>query len=215
MSPKLCTTDRDELREWIPAGYRPAVHLIGMYGIGLAVIAWLSVTYLTSASAWQLMPVLALILGASLVEYVIHRWVMHVRKGWTRLAWEGHVGRHHHFFSDTKPAWNRPTDVWLVLFSPRDILTLTAVVAGPVALVWNILGATAGAVTIVSFISYFLFYEACHLAYHLPDGHWALRLPFLARMRTHHNRHHHPTDNAGNYALVGLWWDHVFRTKLP
>jgi sterol desaturase/sphingolipid hydroxylase (fatty acid hydroxylase superfamily) len=186
-----------------------------MYGIGLAAMVWVSIRYLVDASPRQLAAIPAIWLGASLVEYVIHRWVMHVRRWWIGPAWDGHVGRHHHFFSDRKPAWDRSTDVWLVLFSHTDVLALTAFVAGPVALIWNLISPVAGAITVVSFISYFLFYEACHLSFHLPDDHWVLKLPRVQRMRDHHSRHHRPTNADGNYAIVLSVWDHLFRTKLP
>lgn len=208
----ICTTDRDELRRWIPASYRPWLHLGGMFGLGLAGIVYLVLAHVARGPATNLLAVPPMLIGASLVEYAAHRWLMHLRRTWTEPAWAAHVGRHHHYYLSDAPTWDRPRDVWLILFSPIDIVALVAIVAGPLAVVWYLVGGAAGALVVATCIGYFLAYEALHLTFHLPDDHPVLRVRALAAMRAHHLRHHLLADTHANYAVVLPLWDRVFRT---
>lgn len=212
MRRKICTTDRDELRRWIPPSYRPWLHLGGMFGLGLAAIVWLAVVHIVPGPAVYLAGVPPMLLGATLVEYASHRWLMHVRHRWTAPAWDAHVGRHHHYYLSDAPTWDRPRDIWLILFSPIDIVALVLIVAGPLAILWYLIGDAAGALVVATCIAYFLAYEALHLTFHLPDGHPALRVGPLAAMRAHHLRHHLLADTHANYAVVLPLWDRLFGT---
>ncbi|HVV85129.1 MAG TPA: sterol desaturase family protein [Kofleriaceae bacterium] len=212
MTRQICTIDRDELRRWIPAGYRPVLHLAAMFGLGAAAIAWLAVADIAHAPLRHLLLVPALLLGASLLEYVAHRWVMHARHRLTEPAWAAHVGRHHHYYRADAPTWDRARDIWLILFSPIDVVALAAIVGGPLALLWHLVGASDGALVVATCVAYFLAYEALHLTFHLPDGHPLLRVRALAARRAHHLRHHQLADTHANYAVVLPLWDRVFGT---
>jgi sterol desaturase/sphingolipid hydroxylase (fatty acid hydroxylase superfamily) len=212
MNRRICTVDRDELRRWIPKRYSPALHLAGMYGTGLAAIVWLAATYLTAIRFTHLLAMPCIFAAASLVEYAAHRWLMHTRRSWLPLAWDAHVGRHHHYYRADAPTWDHARDVWLILFSPLDVLILCALLVGPFALLRFAVSAGSWALVLVTCIVYFLVYEALHLAFHLPDSHWVSRVEPLASLRARHVRHHELADTHANYSVIIPLWDRMFGT---
>lgn len=209
---RISTTDRDALRRWIPEGYSPTRHLAG-----LALAALGGAALALSRHAAQLRPVdlaavpLTLAL-ATLLEYIAHRWLMHVPRRALRLAWEAHTGRHHHFYREDAPTWERPSDIWLILFSSLDVVVLVAIVSGPYALLQRVLPPGAWALAVATSCVFFLSYEFLHLSYHLPEGHPLLRNRWLSAMRRHHLRHHRLSDMNTHFGVTTRLWDRVFGT---
>lgn len=212
MRPSIFTTDRTRLRRWIPRGYSPVRHLAGMYGVGLAAMAWLVAGALPAMRPAHALIVPAVAFVGTLLEYIAHRWIMHVRRAWLPLAWDAHAGRHHHYYRADAPTWEQVGDVWLILFSPIDVVILCALLAGPFALARLALAPDVWALTVATCIGHFLAYEGCHLACHLPEGHPLLRARPLAAMRARHLRHHVLGDTHANYGVTTALWDRAFRT---
>jgi len=183
-----------------------------MLALGVAAELLLAVQFAGRIQPADLWAVPATLVVATLLEYVAHRYVMHVQ--WRALGaiWDAHTGRHHHYYLEEAPTWERPADVWLILFSLRDVVTLVAIVAGPFAILRAAVPAGSWALAVATSIGFFLGYEALHMAYHLPDGHPALRRRWLAAMRAHHVRHHRLASMHANYGVTTRLWDRLFGT---
>ena len=65
-------------------------------------------------------------------------------------------------------------------------------------------------------MAYFVSYEWLHLAYHLPSSSRVFRLPWLARLREHHRRHHDPRlMKRWNFNVTVPVFDLLHRTRWP
>lgn len=213
MTRGICTTDRAALRAWIPASYSAMRHLGGLVAVGSLALVVLALRFGPTVRAVDLLAAPATLLIGSLLEYLTHRWLMHVPRACLRRAWNAHFGRHHHFYRREAPTWEQPRDVWLILFSPGDTLVLVGILALPGALLSLVLAPGAWAIAVASTIVYFLGYELLHLLFHMPEGHASLALPGVAYLRGRHRRHHELADTHANYGVSSPLWDLVFGTE--
>lgn len=152
-------------------------------------------------------------------EYVMHRWLFHVRKevedqtrevlskqpidtpalpvmrGFTQTRYFIEHGVHHDFPNDSDrlvmpPGASIPL---AVLFYYGFLWTL-----GPVAAPAVFAGFTVG----------YLFYDTTHYAVH----HFRLKSKIGLYLKKHHFRHHYG-DNSKDFGVSSPLWDIVFRTK--
>lgn len=210
---RICTVDRDALREWIPASYRPRAHLLCIFGGGTLAVLLILGWKVHDIRFVDLLAAPMMVLIGTLIEYVAHRFVMHRRVPLLSVAWDAHTGRHHHYYLADAPTWDRPADIWLVLFSPSDVALLVGILLVPAGVLHRGLPPGSWAVGVATAIVYFLAYEAIHLASHLPADHALLRVPWLAAIRQRHLRHHRLDDTHANYGVTNPLWDRVFGTE--
>ncbi|WP_312862418.1 sterol desaturase family protein [Rhizobium sp. BK313] len=137
----------------------------------------------------------AIVIGAAawtLVEYLIHRFVLH------HVVYIRDMHVQHH----NAPAELIDTPIWLSLFF---------MVAGVLLPSWLAFGFGVASGFTAGMTLGYLTYGAMHHAMH----HW--RIPhgtYLYRAKRWHAQHHASTDE-GNYGVSSLFWDHVFGTVLP
>jgi sterol desaturase/sphingolipid hydroxylase (fatty acid hydroxylase superfamily) len=147
---------------------------------------------------WQDLGLFSLgLLGWTLFEYMLHRFVFHVEvktQSGHKLAFLFH-GNHHASPSD----------------SDRNLMP--PIVSIPIALfVWGTLAwifGAVGSILFVGFISGYIAYDGLHYACHqytMPGG-------VLRRIQQHHLRHHYARQQ-GNYAVTAIFLDKVFGTKV-
>lgn len=168
---------------------------IALWAMGLPFIVW---------QAWGTADVItALALGIvgltvwTLTEYALHRFVFHWQPRSAVLAQFVFVmhGNHHAV----------PNDPLRNLMPPMVSLTVGGLVwAGCLALVgpagsWLFLGWMGG------YVAYDLVHYACHQ--------WPMKGRLGRVLKTHHMRHHH-LHETGNFAITGMMWDRLFRTRL-
>ncbi len=209
----ICTTDRSALRAWIPSGYDARLHVAGMFALGGLAITALLTWHHASIGPRDLWAIPAMLLAGTFVEYAAHRWLMHQRQSWFGLPWDAHTGRHHHFYLSDAPTWDAASDIWLILFSPKDVVLLTVVLAVPAAALSTVMAPGAWVLGTCTAVAYFLAYEGLHLLFHLPaDSAW-LRLPSMGSMRRRHLRHHQLADMHANYGVTFPLWDRLLGTE--
>ncbi len=153
--------------------------------LGVGVLLWQG-----PSPAWALL--LAAILGFlawSLIEYGLHRFVLHGLQPFKRWHEEHH---------------QRPFAL-IGTSTPASLAFFAVLVFWPLSLStdrWLALSATLGVVT------GYLLYTIVHHATH----HWKARPGSWAQARKKdHARHHHP-GAEGWYGVTTPFWDHVFRT---
>lgn len=195
LPPKVAAYRADFRREEIGSGYRSWtgwLHLgvitagvvvgIGMLASRLEQVGWLELLILPAGYVF-----------ANVVEYLVHRWLMHVPRGALRGMYKRHTGQHHRFFTHQAMAADSARDFAIVLFPPFVVVFFLGLIATPVALAigW-LVGPDAALLFGIVALSYFLFYEWMHLASHLPPDRALGRLPGVSFVREHHRAHHDP-----------------------
>ena len=142
-------------------------------------------------AAWLLLP--AIWVFANFFEWTVHRFPMH-RALVPRIMYRNHAQIHHTAFTDEAMAIGEPRELWLIMM-PWYTIVMLLVAASPVAIAFAVVGGLPMAgIFYVGALSYFLFYEALHAAYHLPAA-TLQRLglsegTLFARLRAHHAHHH-------------------------
>jgi hypothetical protein len=143
---------------------------------GLAVAAWLA----RSARLRDLWVIPAFLLVANLIEYLVHRVLMH-RPLRPRIFYKSHTLGHHRAFHHDSMQVESWQELSLVVMSSFTMALLFAGIGPLVALVaWGLGRGVAGLVLMTGVLTFVLF-EVMHALYHFP-------LPALARWRVTDNR---------------------------
>ncbi len=165
--------------------YSLGLPLAGAFVIaGLALIAWRAPWYLLAPAA------AAGLLSWTLVEYLLHRLVLHHVEPFR--SW--HV--EHHRFPDV------PMRIPLVY----DVLLVAALVAVPALLIAD--RAFAGGVAFGLLVGH-MAQEATHHGLHCGSG--GVRGGWFERRRREHDFHHYVNERVA-FGTVTSFWDRVFRT---
>lgn len=191
-------------------GWRHFALTNGMVAMAVALCA----SQLHAIRAWEWWVVPATAMYANLAEYLGHRFVMHrLRRGFG-LIYRRHVKQHHRFFTHTAMAVDSTRDFKAVLFPPILIGLFLGGFGAPVAwLIGVSFSANAAWLFAITGLLYFLNYEYLHLAYHLPESSWVVRLPGFARLRRLHQTHHDQTLMTDcNFNITYPIGDWLFRT---
>jgi hypothetical protein len=166
---------------------------LGAFGtlaaVALAVGGWL----LADAGPRDLWIVPAYLVIANLVEYAIHRLLMH-RPVPVRALYRGHTLGHHRAFHHDSMAITGARELELVLMPWYTIVLYFGAVGPVAALVGWTFGRGACGLFLLTGVSSFVLYEAMHALYHLPAS--TLAALHLNRSRVfgflyRHHRHHH------------------------
>ena len=127
--------------------------------------------------------------GWTLMEYVLHRFVLHGLNPFHQWHAEHH---------------KRPT---ALIFTPTiaSATLIATFVFLPALLEWNL--PLACALTLGVVVGY-LVYTLTHHATH----HWPAHTPWLKRRKRWHALHHHHVDDPICFGVTTSLWDHVFGT---
>jgi hypothetical protein len=182
--------------------------LFSLAGIGYCVLSLRQVTGLE----WLTVPLT--FLYANFVEYVGHRWPMHRPYRLVRLVFDGHTHIHHRFYTEEVFAFEKTDDFHALLLPPYLIVFFLGLFALPVGfLLYWLISLNVAYLFVATALAYFLNYELLHFCYHAPDNSWVLRLPFLRRLRKHHQTHHNPKlMTRYNFNITYPVFDWVFGT---
>lgn len=155
----------------------------------LGISGWL----LGAVRARDLWIVPAYLLVANLVEYGVHRLLMH-RPLPLRALYRGHTLGHHRAFHHDSMEIAGIRELELVMMPWYTVLVYFSAIGPVVAVIAWAFGRGAGGLFLLTGVSSFVLYEGMHALYHLPA-------PVLARLRLdrsrlfgflyRHHRHHH------------------------
>jgi sterol desaturase/sphingolipid hydroxylase (fatty acid hydroxylase superfamily) len=167
-------------------------------GIGFA-IAW-------AASPWPLvLAALTIVMLYPLVEYLMHRFVLHARFLYrhkaTAALWKRIHFDHH----------QNPNDLAVLFGALYTTLPAIFVIATPLG--WLIGGPAGAAAAFATALALFSLYEFCHCIQHLP---FTPRHDWLRTLKKHHLAHHFHSEQ-GNFGITSFIWDRVLGTlyRLP
>jgi len=154
-----------------------------------AIAIWLA----RAAHPADLWIVPAYLVVANLVEYAMHRLLMH-RPLWPRAFYRGHTLGHHRAFHHDSMEIGAWPELELVMMPWFSLAFFFAAVAPVVVLVTRTFGRGAAGLFLLTAVATFVLYEGMHALYHFP-------LPALRRLRVldnracrflyEHHRHHH------------------------
>lgn len=163
------------------------------YAAAIVVLAaWLVLRPAADGHGATLARVLAGVVAWTLIEYLVHRFVLHrvhPFKGW-------HAAHH----ARPQAAIGLPTPISAALFAGL-VYAPAAWLAGPALARDFTLGVLVG----------YLAYALVHQGVHRP----AAGRRWLARQRRWHARHHAATGSAVAWGVTSAFWDHVFGTSPP
>ena len=127
----------------------------------------------------------------TLIEYLLHRFVLHHAPLVSALH-----ERHH-----TNPHDPVGTPVWASALSALFFFVLPS---------WGLLGFELATAAVAGMATGYLLYVYCHYA-----AHYGRPEPgsYFYRLRVRHARHHHLSDE-GNFGVITSFWDRVFGTAL-
>jgi sterol desaturase/sphingolipid hydroxylase (fatty acid hydroxylase superfamily) len=167
--------------------------LLAAVGIVLAAL-WAETVWAPVRSA------LVMVLLYPLVEYVLHRWLLHATwlykspltaKAWKRIHYDHH---------------QNPHDL-TVLFGAL-YTTLPTILLITLPLGWLLGGAAGSAAAMSAGMLIFSVYEFCHCVQHLP---FTPSNPWLREIKKRHLAHHFHSEQ-GNFGITSGIWDRVFGT---
>ena len=178
-----------------PWWYHPYAHLAATTGIGIGVLA-ASIVGMTRlpdpVRATDLLVIPGVALFANYFEWRVHRDILHKRSWPFEIMYDKHTAMHHMVYVEEDMPLRRVEEFRLVLIPAAGVLGIvlaTAPLALALAYFWS---ATAGWLFLLTASLFMVSYELLHLAYHAPTDSAVGRMRIIAKLRTHHARHHDP-----------------------
>lgn len=203
---------RRELVARIPRWYVPWVHLVGPSTIGLTLVVF-AISRVRAPRPWELAVVPVLLVLFNLLEWALHRGVLHHRVLGLGFAFVRHTPEHHGAFDDGKLAVRDARELKLVLLPAFGVVGMIAGALPPALLLARVFSPNVGALWIATSVWYVLAYEWFHLSYHLPEDGFVGRLALVRVLRQHHALHHRAAlMQRANFNITVPLWDWVLGT---
>lgn len=168
---------------------------IALWAICLPAILVCALFY--APTIWAPALVIVGVLGWTLTEYALHRFVFHFDARSELLKRAIFVIHGNHHADPNDPLRNLMPPV-VSLPVGALIWFMCVVTIGPSG-TWCLLGFMLG------YVAYDLVHYACHQ--------WPMKGRLARSLKLHHMRHHH-VRAAGNYAITGMAWDRIMKTRI-
>ena len=181
---------REQYKGDISPLYSGWVHVIVMYGAGIAAI-WYCATQLRSPT-WEWLFVVAAFLGGNFVEWAMHRFVMHKKIDVfaLRAIYDRHTRQHHQYFTDNDATIDTTREFRIVFFPWRVLMVLG--IGGFLigSLIGFVINPNAGYIVFMTMVGYYMTYETFHYCCHIKENWFVRNTPFVNTIRRHHTAHH-------------------------
>ena len=214
ISDKLRTFRDDYRQQNIADSYSGPGHLAFtcIFSLGVLIIALWN---LNSPNLLEWLTVPIAFVYANLVEYWMHRTVMHHPVKPFGEIYKRHAAQHHVFFTDEAMELENSRDLHVVLFPPLLLVFFIGGFAVPAGMLLAWIATPNVAWLFVAVAAFYLLnYELFHTAYHLPNGHWVEKIPLFKRFKRLHWRHHDTRIMASrNFNVTYPIGDWLFRTR--
>lgn len=196
-SDKVYFLDKMSLGELVQAFF--TYYAIQVYVV-VSLAAWV-VAFTVMESFWQpLTAAVATVLLYPLVEYLLHRFLLHstglfkhraTARVWKRIHYDHH---------------QNPHDLEVLFGALYTTLPAIAGIAMPIG--WLIAGPAGSFAALGAACIVFCFYEFVHCVQHLP---FTPRMAWLRNLKKRHLAHHFHSEQ-GNFGITSNVFDHVFGT---
>ena len=181
---------REQYKADISPLYNGWVHIVVMYGAGIAAI-WYCATQLKSPT-WEWLFIVPAFFGGNFVEWAMHRFVMHKKIDVfaLRAIYDRHTRQHHQYFTDNDATIDTPREFRIVFFPWRVLMVLGVggfVIGSVVGVVFD---PNAGYIVFMTMVGYYMTYETFHYCCHIKENWFVRNMPFVNTIRRHHTAHH-------------------------
>jgi hypothetical protein len=162
----------------------------------------------------QLLIIPITFLYTNFFEYLGHRFPMHHKYPALKAVFKRHTLQHHHFFTEEVMNCDSVNDFKIILFPPVLLIFFSVVFVAPVAYTIYYFGSlNTSLLFIATTLAYYLNYEWLHLCYHLPESHFAYKIPGVKTLRKLHHRHHNMKEmDKWNFNISYPFFDWIFGT---
>jgi len=175
-----------EISPW----YSGLVHIMVMYGAGIAAI-WYCVAHMHGAT-WEWLLIVPVAIGGNFAEWAMHKYVMHrkIDVFALRAIYDRHTRQHHQYFTDNEPTIDTVREFRIVFFPWRVLLVLAVMGALFGFLAAQLINPNAGYVVFITMVGHYMVYETFHFCCHVRENWFVRHFPFVNTIRRHHRAHH-------------------------
>jgi Fatty acid hydroxylase superfamily len=189
MMPKRQAEFRAEYRPRISPWYSGLLHVLVIYAIGAAALAYcIPHIHRPSWAEWLVVPVV--FLACNGFEWWIHRFVMHRPVAGFMGIYRRHTLAHHQFFTDAEPTIDSTRDFRITFFPPYAMVTFIAMSLPPALVLGWLWAPNAGWLLMCTTVGMYLNYELFHWCCHVKDDRIVRWVPLVNSLRRHHIAHH-------------------------
>lgn len=151
-----------------------------------------------------------------LLEYGIHRFIMHKLLSRINLAYKEHTLNHHFYFVDKFNFTTSQKDFVRIFFQPLDVVLIIYCANSILALVFfNLINANFSLHFFLVGNVYYLIYEFLHYVYHSGNDSFFQKIGLFKTLIRHHQIHHNQLHmNHGNFSLLFPALDSLFGTRV-
>ncbi len=181
---------REQYKADISPLYNGLLHIGVIFAAGIAALYYCA-TKLENAT-WEWLLVLPVFLAGNLVEWFMHKYVMHRRVDVfaLRAIYERHTRQHHQYFTDIEPTIDTTREFRIVFFPWRVLITLGVGGGALGYLAYLLINANAAYIVFMTMVGHYLVYEVFHYCCHVHDNWFVRNMPFINTIRRHHTAHH-------------------------
>lgn len=181
---------REQYKADISPLYNGLLHIGVIFAAGIVALYYCA-TRLENAT-WEWLLVLPVFLAGNLVEWFMHKYVMHRRIDVfaLRAIYERHTRQHHQYFTDNEPTIDTTREFRIVFFPWRVLITLGVGGALLGYLAYLLINANAAYIVFMTMVGHYLVYEVFHYCCHVHDNWFVRNMPFINTIRRHHTAHH-------------------------
>ncbi len=186
-------TYRQQFRkEHIPSWYIGYVHLAFTVLVASVVIVW-GISQLQNVVWYEWLMIPVAFVYANLMEYLGHRYVMHVPRKGLKQIYIRHSKQHHRFFTDKHMPFEGHQDYKVTLFPMILVIFFFGAFGVPVwFLIDYLFSENLSWLFVIVAAAYFLNYELFHFAFHCSEDSWLMKIPGFKKVRALHLHHHVP-----------------------
>jgi hypothetical protein len=181
---------REQYKGRISPFYNGLLHIGVMYGVGVFAITY-CLRHIEGAR-WEWALMLPVFLAGNLIEWAMHKYVMHRRIDVfaLRAIYERHTREHHQYFTDNDVTIDTVREFRIVFF-PWRVLMVLGVVGGVLGYTASqVINANAGYIVYLTMVGHYLVYETFHYCCHVHENAFVRNMPFVNTIRRHHTAHH-------------------------
>ena len=181
---------REQYKADISPLYNGLLHIGVIFAAGIAALYYCA-TRLENAT-WEWLLVLPVFVAGNLVEWFMHKYVMHRRIDVfaLRAIYERHTRQHHQYFTDIEPTIDTTREFRIVFFPWRVLITLGLGGGLLGYLAYLLINANAAYIVFMTMVGHYLVYEVFHYCCHVHDNWFVRNMPFINTIRRHHTAHH-------------------------
>jgi hypothetical protein len=200
---------REHNNELLPKWYKWELHLIFNI-VTFAIFLTFGFVKIDFNSQFVALKILISMLVWGVIEYAIHRFVLHGKFLNSLPFYKDHSVYHHGYFTHKNMLMNDMHDINRVLLRPLDVFSVLCLNLFICALVSLIIGVELATYFYVSGVLYLFLYEVFHFMTHYYQG----KNSFWLSIKSHHTYHHEKEYmKEVNFSVVFPFMDKIFRTN--